>query len=176
MTPQREHGERDHRDDAIDHVAKRMTHVDDDEQFTARIVASLPERSNWFGWLTHSWAPGLAMIAIVVGAVALWNVRHTTEVAPASQPIAGVQLMQPQAQFAAAIEPAPLEPVRTKPLEPWNPGTVEPFVGLPSIAAPNALAMNDVAPKALPSEDALSLPSLVIADLPLTGESFSERD
>ena len=34
----------------------------------ARNHRALPERVTWFGWLFHSWAPRLAMIAVVVAA------------------------------------------------------------------------------------------------------------
>ena len=167
-------------DRAIDRVASRLTHVDDDPQLVSRIVASLPERSTWFAWLTHSWAPRLAMAAIIAAAATFWSQRHVTEVAPASQPIAGVQQIQPQ-QFVASVAPrnATVEPgtagtpgiLGIKPLEFLEPvGPVEPFIGLES------LAVNSVAPEALPDAGALTVPSLVIADLPLTAESFSERE
>src|SRR5262245_52530179 len=78
---------RDHLDDVIDRVSARLTHVDEDPLFAARVIASLPERVTWFGWLTHSWAPRLAMIAIVAGAAVLWNGRKATEVAPVLQPL-----------------------------------------------------------------------------------------
>jgi len=166
-----------HLDQAIDQVAKQLTQVDDDPQLASRIVASLPERSTWFGWLTHSWAPRLAMIAIVVGVAALWNSRQTmTELPAVARPVALVALAPP----LVPLNVEPLEPVRTKPLEPLEPlEPVEPseaFTGLPSITAPVALAMTEVAPQALPDTGSLSLPSLVIADLPLTADSFPERD
>jgi hypothetical protein len=171
---------RENLDDAIDQVARQMTHVDDDAQFASRIVASLPERPNWFGWVTHSWVPGLAMIAIVVGAAALWNARHTTAVAPASQPIAGVQPIQPPSPVAQPIAPervARVEPVRTKPVEPLElMEPLEPFEGLPPVNAPASVEIASLTAGDVPSEDALSVPSLVIADLPLTAESFPERD
>jgi len=47
---------------------------------------------------------------------------------------------------------------------------------LPSIEAPKAIAVNDIATQALPVDAALSVPSLAIAELPLTAESFPERD
>ena len=59
----------------------------------------------------------------------------------------------------------------TRPLELVEPlGHVEPFTGLES------LAVHSVAPEALPDAGALTVPSLVIADLPLTAESFPEQD
>ena len=77
-------------DRAIDHVAKRLTQVDDDTQFASRIIAALPDRRTWFGWLTHASAPRLALLAIVAGTFAVWSMRHTTEVTPAPQPLATV--------------------------------------------------------------------------------------
>ena len=45
---------RDRLDEAIDHVAARLTRVEDRRALAARIVDALPERSPWFGWLfTH---------------------------------------------------------------------------------------------------------------------------
>jgi hypothetical protein len=171
---------RDLLDDEIDQVATRLTHVDEDAQFATRIIAALPERSTWFGWLTHSWAPRLAMMAIIAGSIAFWSSRHTTDVSPAASPLASVANTNWPKLAASAREREPvLEPDRTRPLEPWDSGTLEPavpFEGLPSIAAPKALAMSDVTPEALPAEGALSVPSIVIADLPLTAESFPERD
>jgi hypothetical protein len=168
---------RDQLDDAIDSVARRLTHVEDDPVFASRVIAALPERATWFGWLTHSWAPRLAMIAVIVVAAVLWNNRRTTELPAviASTNIAGncICIVDPD-------RPTNLEPVeprtRTRTLEPWNPGTLEPFVGLPSVAPPVAIDLASLTTSALPEEDSLSLPSLVIADLPLTAETFPQRD
>ena len=167
-------------DDAIDRVAKRLTHVEDDAVFASRVIASLPERTTWFGWLTHAWAPRLAMIAaIVVGAV-LWNNRRTTESPVGSEPLASVATVSQPTTFVASVNRELLEPVRTKPLERLEPlepmEPMEAFSGLPSVEAPTALALNDVAPEALVDARVLSVPSLVIADLPLTAETFPQRD
>ena len=163
---------RDFVDEAIDHVAKRLTHVEEDAQFASRIVAALPERVTWFGWLTQSWAPRLAMMAIVASGAVLWSGRQsTTEVSPAAAPLASVTNSN-WPQLVASINPAPGTPgtpgtLETKPLEPVEPlEPLEPFDGLPS------LALADVAPEALPVEGSLAVPSIVIADLPLTAESF----
>jgi hypothetical protein len=153
---------RDHLDEAIDHVAKRLTHVDEDAQFASRFVAALPERVTWFGWLTHSWAPRLAMLAIVAGALLFANARRTTDVAPSAPPLASVANSN-WPQLVASINPEPrtLGTPGTKPLEPVEPmEPLEPFVGLPSVTPPSSVAIE----------------SLVIADLPLTAESFPERD
>lgn len=183
--------QRHHLDDAIDHVAKRLTHVDDDAQFASRVIAALPERVSWFpwlfGWLAHAWAPRLAMFAIVAGAFAFWNsmalprsagrMGPATEVTPSASPLASVA-NNDWPQLAAAVrfeQVAPAirlaRPSGTRFMEP-----VEPFEGLPPVAAPTDIAMRDVTAPALPAEGALSVPSLVIADLPLTAESLSLRD
>ena len=163
---------RDHLDDAIDHVAKRLTHVDEDAQFRSRILAALPERATWFGWLMQSWAPRLAMMAIVAGTFALWSARHTTEVSPATAPLASVANTN-WPRLASAISPqrgilGTFGTKRVERLERLEP--VEPFDGLSS------LAIADVAPESLPVEGSLAVPSIVIADLPLTAESFPQRE
>ena len=148
---------RDLLDEAIDHVAQRLTSVDEDAQFASRIIAALPERMTWFGWLTHAWAPRLAMMAIVAGTLAFWSTRHTTEVAPAVPPLASVANTNWPQLALAAREREPLVPNRTKPLEPLEP--LEPFEDLPSLSV----------------EGALVVPALEILELPLTAESFPER-
>lgn len=164
-------------DDAIDRVAKRLTHVEDDAVFASRVIASLPERATWFGWLTQSWAPRLAMIAVIVVAAVLWNNRRTTESPMASEPLASVATVSQPTMLVASATRERLEPVRTKRLERLEPvEPLEPFNGLPSVEAPKALALNDVAPEALVDARVLSVPSLVIADLPLTAETFPQRD
>ena len=162
-------------DDAIDRVAKRLTHVEDDAVFASRVIASLPERATWFGWLTHSWAPRLAMIAIVAVAAMLWNGRRTTEL-PAVEIAANAP---PSVPLPGAVEP--VVPVRTKPVERVE--LVEPLEprsdfdrSLPAVASPVAIDVASLTTGGLPAEDSLSLPSLVVADLPLTAETFPQRD
>src|SRR5690349_2384464 len=111
---------RDHLDDAIDRVAKNLTHVEDDAVFASRVIASLPERTTWFGWLTHSWAPRLAMIAIIVVAAVLWSNRRTTETPAKSELLASVPTMSAPSTFVASVMRAPLEPRQNQTL-----GTVE---------------------------------------------------
>lgn len=171
-------------DRAIDHVAARLTHVEDDAQFASRIVAALPERLTWFGWLMQSWAPRLAMTAIIAGSLVLWASRRTTDITPTAQPLASVSDTS-WPQLVAAISPEPrirgaigaAGPVRTQPLERLErTEPLEAFDGLPPVAAPKALAVVDIAPEAIGVEAALRVPSLSVADLPLTAESFPERD
>lgn len=169
----------DRLDEAIDRVAKQWTRVDNDAQFAQRIVAALPDRRTWFGWLTQSWVPRLALIAIVAMAAVLFNGRQrTSELPAAAQPIGVVAYAPAGVEPLEPLEPVePLAPVRTMPLEPLEPmEPLEPFAGLPSIAAPAALATTGIAPEALPLDDSLSVPALVIDELPLTAESFPEQD
>lgn len=172
--------DRDMLDEAIDRVAQRLTHVDDDAQFASRVIASLPERSTWFGWLTHSWVAGLAMIAIIVAASLLWSRRHTAAVPTDPQLLVSIATVLQPSAFVSPVSRARVAPVSThtlgrrKALPPLAP--LEPFVGLPPVEAPRALAISDVAPDALPDARMLRVPSLVIADLPLTAESFPQRD
>jgi hypothetical protein len=162
---------------AIDAVARELTRVDHDPQFTSRIVAALPERVTWFGWLTHSWAPRLAMIAIVATAAVVWNSRRATEVTVSPLPAASVA---PAVEFVTAVRsanPERLTPVRTTPLEPVVPMEhLEAFQGLPSVEAPGVLALTDLTPAELPAQGSIDLAPLVIAELALTAESFPERD
>ena len=60
---------REYLDEAIDQVAKRMTHVAEDDSLAARIANALPERSAWsVRWLMPRLAitAGLAALAIAV--------------------------------------------------------------------------------------------------------------
>jgi len=168
---------RDQLDDAIDSVAKRLTHVEDDAVFASRVIASLPERTTWFGWLTHSWAPRLAMIAVIVVTAVLWNNRRTTELPP----IQIAATFPPFAGCMCVYEVEPVVPVRIKPverLEPMEPlGPRSDFDrSLPAVASPVAIDVASLTTGGLPAEDSLSLPSLVVADLPLTAETFPQRD
>jgi hypothetical protein len=168
---------RDQLDDAIDRVATRLTHVEDDTVFASRVIALLPERTTWFGWLTQSWAPRLAMIAVIVVAAVLWNGRRTTEAPAGSQPLASVATVKQPSMLVASVPREALAPVRTKPLERLEPmEPMEPFVGLPSVASPVAIDLASLNPGDLPAEGSLSVPSLVIGDLPLTAETFPQRD
>ena len=184
MTPQKapvaQHGDRDRLDAAIDRVTARLTHVDDDPVFVSRVVFALPERVSWFGWLFHSWAPRLAMIAVVVAAATLVYRSAPSPMAPAgNQPIAASPLAHAPAEFAVAVAPAavrtlPLE--RLEPLEPLQPPRSDHEFSLPAVDGPVALGIAPLEPKDLPAEEALSLAPLAIADLPMTAETFPPRE
>jgi hypothetical protein len=171
----------DRLDTAIDQVSARMVQVRDDEDLALRIASALPERHTWLGWLSHSWAPRLAMIAMVVAAGLVWGNHGQIENAPIEPPLASVQPTTALAPLVASVRDA--EPNRTMPLkhlEPMEPMEPMEFVNdfersLDAIAAPDALVLQSLAPPSLPEDAPLTLEPLVIADLPLTAETFSPR-
>jgi hypothetical protein len=165
-------------DTAIDQVAARMVQVREDADLALRIAAALPERNTWFGWWSHSWAPRLAMIAIVVAAGLVWDKRGAIENAPIEPPLARAQPMTALAPLVASVREA--ERSRTMPLEHLEP--VEPIElvsdferSLEAIPAPDALVLQSLAAPSLPEDAPLTLEPLVIADLPLTAETISPR-
>ena len=172
---------RDQLDEAIDRVAARMTQVDDNDALASQIVNALPERSIGFGWLFRSWAPGLAMIAVVIAAGIVWSNRGTPESSPIASPIAGAPNTEVTPLVASVRE---AEPNRTLPLEPVEP--LEPLElslepsktdfehSLPSIAAVASLELEVIAPATLPEDAPLTLAPLAIADLPMA-ENISPR-
>jgi hypothetical protein len=168
--------ERNRLDEAIDRVAARLTHVDEDPALASRIVAALPERVSWFGWLFHSWAPRLALIVLVVASGWLWN-RGTTPVT--TTPLPAVARIQPVAVPTTVVATAERVPNRTKPVEPLVP--VEPLEpadfehSLPAIEAVAALSLDFLSPVSLPEDVPLTVAPLAIADLPLTAETISPR-
>ena len=168
----------DRLDDAIDAVAARMTRVEDNDVFATQIINALPERSIWDGWLFQSWAPRLAMIAVVIAGGILWSNRGSHESSSGPSPIAG----QPVAAFAplvASVKEAapnrtmPLE--RVERLEPMELSKVDFDRSLPAIAAMKTLELDSLAPVSLPEDAPLTLKPLEIADLPLTADSVSPR-
>lgn len=141
-------------DSTIDLVARQLTQVDDDPVFTSRIVGSLPERVTWFGWLTHSWAPRLAMLAMVAAGAMLTIDRQsqsTTAVLPSAPPTVIASAFRPNLE--------PLAPNRTKPLEPVEPW--EPVEPKPD---------HEYSLPALAVETLIEPAPLAILDLPLSGE------
>lgn len=165
---------RDRLDDAIDHVVTRMVRIEENDALASHIINALPERASWFGWLFHSWAPRLAMIAIVVAAGIVWGNRKPATT-PQLDPLAStLTVSQPVMSVASVREAAPN---RTMPLEHLEP--VEPAAdfdrSLPAIDAVASLGVDSLAPDSLPASEGLVLESLVIADLPLTAEPISPR-
>ena len=152
-----------------------MIRVEDNDALATHIINALPERVTWFGWLFHSWAPRLAMIAIVVTAGLVWSNRRSQPMAPAALPMASAPTVStPTALVVAARE---VVPNRTKPveplelLEPLEPARVDHERSLPPIAAVAALDIDSLIPTSLPEDAPLTLQPLVIADLPLASVS-----
>ena len=171
---------RDHLDEAIDAVAARLTRVADNDALAARIVDALPERSIWHGWLWQSWAPRLAVIAVVVVAGVMWMNREH-DVTPGAPPLASVRPDAPVVEFVAAVRE--LEPNRTQPLEPLEPvEPLEPSVprsdferALPAIDTLSSLELDALAPARLAEDAPLTVAPLSLADLPLAPEPDSQR-
>ena len=161
----------DHLDRSIDAVAKKLVDVREDAELATRIASALPERRSRLVWLL----PQLGAAAAIVMAAVVWFNRE----APA--PPQTTMAMVPLRAAVDAVEPfrpiEPLAPVRTKGLEPLETLTLSDHErSLPAIEAPGALAMSDLAPRDLPNVAPLTLPSLEIGELPLTGESFPPRE
>jgi hypothetical protein len=172
---------RDHLDEAIDQVAARLTRVDENDALAAQIISALPERLSWFGWLSHSWAPRLAMIAIVVAAGIVWGNRREVST-PIALPLASTQPVTTPIALVASVREAapnrtmPLERLeRLEPLEPLQPARSDFDRSLPAIAAMSPLELESLAPVSLPEDAPLTLAPLTIADLPLAAETISPR-
>jgi hypothetical protein len=169
---------RDRLDDAIDQVVTRMVRVEENDALASQIINALPERASWFGWLLHSWAPRLAMIAIVVAAGIVWGNRKPAPT-PQLNPLAGTQTVPQPVVFVASVREA--QPNRTmpvelvEPLEPMELSRIDFDRSLAAIAAPEVLAVESLSPESLPVENALAIAPLAIADLALTAESFPPR-
>jgi len=169
----------DRLDESIDRVAARMTRVEENHALASQIINALPERSIWSGWLFHSWAPRLAMVAILVTAGIVWNTRRSEPITPSPLLIASAPAISTPTTFMAAVPE--LEPNRTKPmeplelLEPVEPARPDFDRSLPSIAAVASLELDSLAPVSLPEDAPLTLKPLEIADLPLTADSISPR-
>ena len=171
---------RDQLDQAIDHVAARLTHVTDDEGLALRIMETLPDRSGWsLQWLMPRLA-FTAMLAVAIAYVVLqpFGERSTdvlrTEVVSAS----AVELAAAAPEHRTNVEPA-LFVRRTIVERPQNDRRtidVPDFErSLPSLVAVAALEFDSLAPVSLPEDAPLTLAPLAIADLPLTAEPISPR-
>jgi hypothetical protein len=168
---------RDRLDDAIDQVVTRMVRVEENAALASQILNALPARASWFGWLFHSWAPRLAMIAIVVTAGIVWGNRKPAT-SPQLDPLASTTTATEPAAFVSTVREA--APHRALPLERLAPvERLEPTAdfdrSLPSIGVVASLEFDSLAPDAVPESEGLVLESLVIADLPLTAEPISPR-
>ena len=165
-------------DEAIDAIAARMVEMPGDADLAMRIVHSLPERRSRVPWLVTQ----LVAVSTVVLALVLWNTHERpATIVPVLQSVAVGGL----GESIAALAPAPLanEPRRTQRVEPLEP--LEPLVSLvpstdfdgalPAIAGPAAIAIGELTTVALPETPSLVLAPVVIAELPMTAESFIPR-
>ena len=168
----------DRLDESIDHVARHMVRVADADDLASKIISALPERVTWFGWLTHSWVPRLAMIAVVVASGIVWGNRREVST-PGTSPLASSQaIVAPTALVASVKEAAPSRTTTLEPLEllaPLEPERVDHERSLPAISAVASLEFDSLATVSLPEDAPLTLAPLAIADLPLTAESISPR-
>ena len=170
---------RDSLDEAIDRVASRLTHVEDSPELAARIVASLPMRASWFDWFTQSWAPRLAMLAVIVTGAVIWMRFDAPAIQPQVARLASVPRGAAMANVVA--RPEPLErwnPVRTRgvePLEPLEPLEPDFERSLPQVMALKEIGIEALAPADLPAGRSIDIAPLTIGDLPLSGETFSPR-
>lgn len=161
----------DHLDRSIDAVAKKLVDVREDAELATRIASALPERRSRLVWLL----PQLGAAAAIVMAAVVWFNREapaTPETTMAMVPLrAAVDAVEP----FRPVEPlAPVVPVRIRPLQPLE--RLDHERALPAVEAPGVLAFSDLAPRDLPNVAPLTLPSLEIGELPLTGESFPPRE
>jgi hypothetical protein len=170
----------DHLDAAIDAVAERLTRVSDDDELAQRIVNALPERVTWFGWLLHSWAPRLAMVAVVVAASGIIGGNRREVSTPDVSPLASSQPITTPLPLAASVRAAapnrtmPLE--RLQPAEPPEPSRSDFDRSLPSIGEVAALSIDSLVPASLPEDAPLTLRPLAIVELPLTAEPISPEE
>jgi hypothetical protein len=164
--------ERDHLDQAIDSVARRLVRVEDDSRLAAQIVASLPERRHWLAGLT--WR--LAAIAALAGASTIVLQRSnegSTGVLRTGEQVLSAQNAAPFAELVLGVAPHPA--LRT---EIVRSTFVEPPLNLRRTPSDHerALASLALAPLAedAPSDDGfLSVEPLSIDDLPLASELLS---
>ncbi len=169
--------EHDHLDAAIDAVAARLTHIEDNPALASRIVSALPERS---AWSLHWLMPRLAITAALAVATTIVVLRTfdegSTEVLRTevvSSPI--VELPAPIARTVAEPSQIVRRTIVERPQNERRTIEVPDFErSLPSIAAARSLELDSLAPVSLPEDAPLTLEPLAIADLPLTAE-FSPR-
>lgn len=163
-------------DTAIEAVAKQLTQVEHDPHLSARIAASLPERSSWsLGW----WAPRLAMIALVVAAGLVWANRGL-EVPPPPVVLTGGPAFVPTKFPTEVLPDVPVTVASSNPRQndrrndPWNDRRNDrrnDFEhSLPSIPDVAPLELDAIVPASLPQDGLLTVEPLSIEDLPLTAE------
>ncbi len=160
-------------DAAIDQVTARLVRVREDDEFAARVVRALPERSSRLGWLV----PQVAAVTALAIAAGVWMLRDTSPPSVSPLPAEAVAVMGGPNMVVAV---APGTALRTRPLELLEPlETLEPLDdgsdherSLPAIEAVTALVVSDLLLSELPATPALALEPIAIVDLPLTAETF----
>lgn len=153
---------------AIDHVASRLTHVDEDPMFAQRIVASLPERRTWFGWLAgHPALAALSVVAVVVTAAAVWSSRERS-----ADPLAN----HSRAELSALVATVqPVEPVITEEVTVVRRPVVVALLQPDHERGLESLTVGSLVADAVPDEATLMLTPLSLTELPLTAETFSQQ-
>lgn len=174
-------------DDAIDHVAARMTRVDDDPMLASRIVAALPERSAWsLRWLMPRLAITAALAGLAITVVLRTFDEGSTGVGPAEaghHSVSGGGAAAPGGVGPAQVGHHGVGVNSAKPINVVSAfrrtdsgRTTSALDGpdhefsLPAIEAVAALDVNALAPANLPEDAPLTVEPLVIADLPMTEE------
>lgn len=165
-------------DHAIDHVARRMTQVEDDDQLAQRILRALPaRRTRWFWTLAPGFAVALALSSLVVLLTFDGGSTKVLRTESSRRPMVAFNALAVTAR-TPAVEPV-LNGRRTLVEPPLNDRRtlVEPpdyERSLPALDALAALSISSLAPQALPDAQALTLEPLSIAPLSVT-ESVPER-
>ncbi len=170
-------------DDAIDHVAARMTSVKEDAAFASRIADALPERRTGLRWMLAGWAPRLAALAFAITVVLRTFDEGSTMVLrvfdEGSTPVLRTEdVTLPSAP--TAVEPSsntrrtivePSSNARRTPTEAERPDHER---SLAPIEVPGALSLEPLALGEMALQPALELEPLVMTDLPF-GAEFSHR-
>ncbi len=172
----------DQLDQAIDHVAARLTHVTDDEGLALRIIETLPERS---GWSLHWLMPRVAFTALLAVATAYVVLRPFDDRSPtvlrtenASEPTVAASpiVERPANDSRTNVEPTLFVRRTAAERSPNESRTIEDHErSLDALEGPAALSLMTLGPSDLPSQGALIVEPLAIADLPLTAEPISPR-
>jgi len=150
-------------------------------KYAARLLTGAFRESHYRTIYFHTWGPRLAMVLALAVAVVLWNTRHRST---PDSPLPAVAIRDVSVLREGVVALAPGTAVRTQPLEPLEPlGPLEPpgSLGmdfersLPPMKGPGALVLTELSPGELPATPALTLDAIDIAELPLTGETFTPR-
>lgn len=170
----------DRLDRAIDHVAARLTHVEEDDLFAHRIVGALPDRRPVL-WILQGWAPRLAVVALaslaLTRTVVLQRSDDSSTKVLRSENATAVFAPYPVAIMARTSVERGMNLRRRTPVEPSSNDRLNRLdheFSLAPIGEPVMLAMSDLTPSAIPASEPLSLAPLEIPVL-VSGESFSPR-